>query len=228
MTHTTCTTSKHRGLRAVRHLALGGVVIAALAACSGGGKSATTTTPKPASSAATSAATTAPAPTTTTTTLTTGPAHLAPPAPASAQASSANGAGDLAAPIKDQVTQAFGAYLDAAVGTPLGTGGQAKLDALLTPNALAKLTPQSRDALADENMPPVNGIKLDQANLALDGFAGPDQSLSVVNATIALQVSGTTAGGAVTIKRNGTLTFVNDGTAWKIDAFNLNVERDTP
>jgi hypothetical protein len=226
MTHTTCTTSKHRGLRAVRHHALGGVVIVALAACSGGGKIATTTTPKPASSAATTAATTAPAPTTTT--LSTGPAHLAAPAPASAQASSANGAGDLAVPIKDQVTQAFGAYLDAAIGTPLGTGGPAQLDALLTPNALGKLTPQSRDALADENMPPVNGIKLDKANLALDGFAGPDQSLSVVNATIDIQVSGTAAAGPVTIKRNGTLTFVNDGTAWKIDAFNLNVERDTP
>jgi hypothetical protein len=202
------------------------VVIVALAACSGGGKSATTTTPKPASSAAATTATT-PAPTTTT--LTTGPAHLAAPAPAAAQASSANGAGDLAAPIKDQVTQAFGAYLDAAIGTPLGTGGPAQLDALLTPNALAKLTPQSRDALADENMPPVNGIKLDKATMTLDGFAGPDQSLSVVNATIDLQVSGTAStGGAVTIKRNGTLTFVNDGTAWKIDAFNLNVERDTP
>ena len=32
----------------------------------------------------------------------------------------------------------------------------------------------------------------------------------------------------VKIARTGTLTFVNDGGTWRIDAFNLNVERDIP
>jgi hypothetical protein len=57
---------------------------------------------------------------------------------------------------------------------------------------------------------------------------GPDLAM-VINATIDLQVSAATPSGApVTIVRRGTLTFVNDGGAWKIDAFDLSVARDLP
>jgi hypothetical protein len=57
---------------------------------------------------------------------------------------------------------------------------------------------------------------------------GPDQAM-VVTVGLDLQVSAATPAGApVKIIRNGTLTYVSDGGTWKIDSFNLNVERDTP
>jgi hypothetical protein len=51
----------------------------------------------------------------------------------------------------------------------------------------------------------------------------------VVNAALDEAVSASTPGGSpVRITRTGTLTFVNDGGTWKIDSFNLAVERDIP
>src|SRR5438067_756497 len=78
-----------------------------------------------------------------------------------------------------------------------------------------------RDALADEGLPALAAVKADRANVALDAFAGPDQT-TIVNASLDQQLSAATpTGAAVKIVRNGTLTFVTEGGAWKIDAFNL-------
>ena len=71
-------------------------------------------------------------------------------------------------------------------------------------------------------------MKLDHGDVTLDAFMGPDLSM-VVNAFVDLQVSAATLSGSpVTIVRRGTLTFVNDGGTWKIDAFDLSVARDLP
>lgn len=197
------------------------LVASALAACSGSGSksvaSTTATTPAP---------TTTVAPTTTT--LATGPADLGVPAVATAHGTSALGSGDLDPVVRDQVAAALHTYLNAASGTPLGSGAPAVLDNVLTTAAMARLTPESRDALVDEGLSALAAVKVDHADVAFDAFMGPDSAM-VVNAAVDLQVSASTTSGApVTIVRRGTLTFVPDGGTWKIDAFDLTVARDLP
>jgi hypothetical protein len=204
-------------------------LVAVLAACSGGGSSNKQTA---SSSVQTSTTTAAPAVTTTaaptTTTLTTGPADLGAPSIVAAQTVSAGGTAAIDPTLQSQIADAVHTYLNAASGTPLGTGQAAVLDGVLTAAAAGRLTPASRDALTDEGLPALAGVKADHTNLAIDAFVGPDQS-TVVNATVDIAVSATeTSGGAVKIARTGTLTFVNDGGTWRIDAFQLNVERDVP
>ncbi len=212
---------------AVAALALGGL----LAACSGGGGGS-----KPAAAAGTVSVTTeAPKPTEppttvlpTTTTLATGAADLGPPNVTAAEATGAAGTGPLDPTVQGQIVDAIHTYENAAIGTPLGTGQAAVLDGVLTPAAAARLTPPTRDALADEGMPAYAAIKADQADVSLEGFTGPDQTM-VVSAAVAFQISASTPTGApVKIVRNGSLTFVSDGGTWKIDSFDLAVERDIP
>ena len=166
--------------------------------------------------------------TTTSTTLATGPADLGVPAIASAEGTSALGTGDLDPAIRDQIAAALRRYLNAASGTPLGSGTPAVLDNVLTPAAMARLTPQTRDALVDEGLSALSTVKLDHSAVTLDAFMGPDLAM-VVNAGVDMQISAATpTGSPVTIIRRGTLTFVNDGGTWKIDAFDLSVARDVP
>jgi hypothetical protein len=210
-------------------LAVGAVAVAAvLAACTGGGSSKQAAS----SGAPTSAATTSPSATTTlaptTTTLATGAADLGVPSIVAAQTTGIEGTGAIDPTLQTQITDAVHTYVNAATGTPLGTGQAAVLDGVLTAAAATRLTPASRDALTDEGLPALAGVKTDRANVAIDAFVGPDQTM-VVNAAIDVAVSAVEAGGgAVKIARTGTLTFVNDGGTWRIDAFQLNVERDVP
>ncbi|HKA04036.1 MAG TPA: hypothetical protein VKD67_06885 [Acidimicrobiales bacterium] len=217
--HTTVIGEQHRPPRSIAAFIV--LVAAALAACSGGGS-------KPAAPSMTA---TTPAPTTvapTTSTRATGPADLGVPAVATAQGTSALGTGDLDPVIRDQVAAALRTYLNAASGTPLGSGAPAVLDNVLTPAAMARLTPETRDALVDEGLSALAAVKVDHADVALDAFMGPDTAM-VVNAAVDLQLSASTPSGApVTIVRRGTLTFVPDGGTWKIDAFDLSVARDLP
>ena len=207
-------------------------VVAVLAACSGGGSASTdkgaTTAATRSSSVAGGAGTTATTTRPTTTTLATGAADLGTPTVTGAEATSADGTAALDPTLQTQIADAVHAYVNAATGTPLGTGKPAVLDGVLTAAATTRLTPPTRDALTDEGLPALAAVKTDRANVTIDAFTGPDQSM-VVNAAIDVAVSASTPGGSpVKIVRNGTLTFVNDGGTWKIDAFNLAVERDIP
>jgi hypothetical protein len=199
-----------------------------LAACSGGGESKQAASSAPATSGASSTAAPTTVAPTTTTTLTTGPADLGAPTITAAQTTGVDGTGAIDPTLQTQVTDAVHTYLNVATGTPLGTGQAAVLDGVLTAGAAGRLTAASRDALTDEGLPALAAVKTDHANLTIDAFVGPDQT-TVVNAVIDLAVSAIEAGGgAVKIARSGTLTFVNDGGTWRIDAFQLNVERDVP
>jgi hypothetical protein len=220
----------HQHARRAPLLVVGAVALAGvLAGCSGGGGStqqATTSAPSPTTSAP--IVTTAAPTSTTSTTLATGPADLGSPAVVAGQTSSAGGTGALDPSLQTQITDAVHTYVNAASGTPLGTGKAAVLDGVLTTAAASRLTAASRDALTDEGLPALGGVKTDHANVAIDAFIGPDQSV-VVNATIDVGVTAKQPGGGpVKIARTGTLTFVNDGGTWRIDAFNLNVDRDIP
>jgi hypothetical protein len=213
---------QHRRRRAATAFALGAVAV--LAACSGGG--AKPAVPSSTAASAPSAPSTTVAPTTRT--RPTGPADLGAPTISSAHGTSALGTGELDPAVRDQIAAALHTYLNAASGTPLGSGAPAVVDNVLTAAAVARLTPATRDALVDEGLSALSAVKLDHAAVTLDAFMGPDLAM-VVNAAVDLQVSATTPSGSpVTIVRRGTLTFVNDGGAWKIDAFDLSVARDLP
>jgi hypothetical protein len=217
----------HQHARRRPLLAVGAIALAAvLAACSGGGgtKQAAPTSAAPATTAGATTTTVV----ATTTTLATGPADLGAPSIVAAQTVSATGTTTLDPTLQAQITDAVHTYVNAASGTPLGTGQAAVLDGVLTAAAASRLTPTSRDALTDEGLPALGGVKADHTNVGIDAFVGPDQT-TVVNATVDMAVSATEpGGGAVKIARSGTLTFVNDGGTWRIDAFQLNVERDVP
>ena len=135
------------------------------------------------STTAAAAVTTTAAPTTTTTTLVTGPADLGAPSIVAAQTVSAGGTTAIDPTLQAQIADAVHTYVNAASGTPLGTGQAAVLDGVLTAAAAGRLTAASRDALTDEGLPPLAGVKTDHTNVAIDAFVGPDQS-TVVNATI--------------------------------------------
>jgi hypothetical protein len=203
-----------------------------VAACSGGSSKSASSSSSSSSPSSQASSTSAKKATTTSrqppTTLTTGAANLGAPIVVVAKGSSALGSGDLPPDIRAQIVKAVQAYENAATGTPLGTGKKANINGLLTTSALSHLTAQRRQALVDEGIPALAGVKASHSNVSLDGFLGPDH-LWVVNANIDLQVSASTPGGTPAgLKRTGVLTFVNDAGAWKIDAFNVSVEREIP
>jgi hypothetical protein len=206
---------------------LGALVVAAtaalaLVACSGGHKA----SPR-ATAASTTIATRAPRPTTTTVVV--GKAVvLALPTLDVAKATSAAGTANLDRRIARDVTAAVRTYLNLAVGAPLGTGHKAAIASLLTANARARLTARTRNVLVDEGLVPLGAIKADRNKVALDAFYGPDGGI-VVNAALDVQVNAKTAKGQpVRVVRRGTLTYVIDANRWRIDSFDLNVERDLP
>jgi hypothetical protein len=213
-----------RARRAVVAVGAAGLLCIA-AACSGGGNA-----PGAAPTSTVAASTIRPttvAPTTTTT-LAVGAVDLGAPTVAGAQTDGSAGPGPLDPTIQAQIVDAVHTYENAAIGTPLGTGQAAVLNSVLTATAAARLTPPNRDALVDEGMPAMAAIKAERDNVTLHGLTGPDET-TIVEAAVDLQISARTpVGSPVTIVRNGSLTFVNDGGIWKIDSFALNVQRSLP
>jgi hypothetical protein len=212
-----------RARRAV--VAVGAAGLLCIAAACSGGASAPAAAPTSTVAASTIPPTTV-APTTTT--LAVGAVDLGPPTVAGAQTDGSAGVAALDPTIQAQVVDAVHAYENAAIATPLGTGQAAVLNSVLTAAAAARLTPPNRDALVDEGMPAMAAIKAERDNVTLHGLTGPDET-TIVEATVDLQISARTpVGSPVSIVRNGSLTFVDDGGTWKIDSFALNVQRSLP
>lgn len=119
-------------------------------------------------------------------------------------------------------------YLQAAVVTPLRTGGPAgDLAPLFNPPALAQVVPGGSDRFAfiDENLPPVSDLRSERAVAGLTGLAGTDGTVSVVTAGLELRLIGHVAGAPVTIVRTGELVLMPEGGTWRIDAYDIKVVR---
>jgi hypothetical protein len=119
-------------------------------------------------------------------------------------------------------------YLQAAVVTPLRTGGPAgDLAPLFNPPALAQVVPGGPDRFAfiDENLPPVSDLRSERAVAGLTGLAGTDGTVSVVTAGLELRLIGHVAGAPVTIVRTGELVLMPEGGTWRIDAYDIKVVR---
>jgi hypothetical protein len=119
-------------------------------------------------------------------------------------------------------------YLEAAVLTPLRTGGPAgDLTPLFNPPALERVVPGGPDRFAfiDENLPPVSDLRSERAVAGLTGLAGTDGTVSVVTAGLDLRLIGHVAGAPVTVVRTGELVLMPTGGRWRIDAYEIKVVR---
>ena len=119
-------------------------------------------------------------------------------------------------------------YLEAAVLTPLRSGGPAgDLTPLFTPPAAQRVMTVGPDrfAVIDENLPPVSDVRAESAVAGLNGLAGPDGIMSVVTAGLDLRLIGHINGALVRVTRTGELVLMPEGGTWRIDAYDIQVTR---
>lgn len=119
-------------------------------------------------------------------------------------------------------------YLDAAVLTPLRSGGPAgDLTPFFTPLSVARVMSigPDRGAFIDEGLPPVTELRRQAGVATLTGLAGPDSVLSIVSAQLDLRLTGRVDGAPLTVVRTGELILLLDGPTWRIDAWDLKVTR---
>jgi hypothetical protein len=201
------------------------MLAAVLVACSG--SSSTSATSSPETTAAPTTTTTTTAASTTTTALADVSSAIGTPTIASAGTIGPAGNTDTLS-VADKIQTAVADYERIAIGTALN-GSTGDLSGVLTAEAAKTLTPEQRAALTDEATVRAAAVSAGTNSIALTGYSGADGAISVVNAVLSLNLSGTTAAGtSFTIKRSGNLTLVDDGGTWRIDSFDLSVDRDLP
>lgn len=126
------------------------------------------------------------------------------------------------------VLETLNRYLEAAVLTPLRTGGPAgDLTPLFNPPALARVVPGGVDRFAfiDENLPPVSDLRSERAVAGLTALAGQDGKISVVTAGLDLHLVGHVAGAPISVVRTGEVVLMPEGNTWRIDAYDIKVVR---
>ena len=126
------------------------------------------------------------------------------------------------------VLETLNRYLDAAIVTPLRTGGPAgDLTPLFNRPALERVAPGGVDRFAfiDENLPPVSDLRSERSVAGLTALAGRDGKVSVVTAGLDLRLIGHIAGTPVTVVRTGELVLMPEGSTWRIDAYDIKVVR---
>ena len=118
-------------------------------------------------------------------------------------------------------------YLDAAVLTPLRSGGPAgDLAPSFTPLAVDRATAApDRAAFVDEGLPAATDIRALAAVATLTALAGADGTVSVVSATLDLRLAAQAGGAPATVARTGDLVLLPDGGTWKIDAYDIRASR---
>ena len=126
------------------------------------------------------------------------------------------------------VLETLNRYLEAAILTPLRTGGPAgDLTPLFNRPALERVAPGGVDRFAfiDENLPAVSDLRSERAVAGLTALAGRDGKVSVVTAGLDLRLIGHIAGEPVTVVRTGELVLMPEGSTWRIDAYDIQVVR---
>jgi hypothetical protein len=122
-------------------------------------------------------------------------------------------------------------WLASAVVGPLFTGQPAgDLSGVFTAAALERLAsdPAARPSLVDEGLPPAStAITAERANVALASVAGPDEVVAVVAAQLDIQLRAQGPTMDVDVNHHGEVVLVQDGGAWKIDAFSVTAARDS-
>ena len=213
--------------------ALVALMVVVLAACSGGGKdssSISVRTVVPTTTATTNGGSaTTPLATTTTTIAKSGVSIAAPTIGAVAIESTAGEEGKLDPTLQAQVLDTVTKYVQLAVTAPLaGSTTPVAVDQFLTASAVSALTADRRAVLTDEGVPAMQSAQATTDTVSITGLVGTDSQIGAVSARLELVIAGTTNGVATSIKRSGDLTLVPDNGAWRIDAFDMSVERNLP
>jgi len=137
--------------------------------------------------------------------------------------------GKLDPTLQSQVLDTLTRYVQLAVAAPLsGTTHPVAVEQFLTAQATTSLTPEGRAVLTDEGVPAMQSAQSSTDSVTLTGLLGADSQTSVVSAHLELVIGGTTSGVPASIKRSGDLTLIPENGAWRIDAFDMSVERDLP
>lgn len=131
--------------------------------------------------------------------------------------------------VVDQVTDLVRTYVQRATIDPL-TGKDADgVAELFTPFTAATLEGPDGASLVDEGLGrATRDITANTATVNLDGLADGAGNLVLLAASVALDLETATEDGPLRISRLGELVLVPDGFEWKIDSYDLAVERDTP
>jgi len=117
-------------------------------------------------------------------------------------------------------------YLEAAVLTPLRSGGPAgDLGPLFTSLADDRATGADRAAFVDEGLPAASDVQSEAAVATLTALGGADGTVSVVSASLNLRLKAQAAGAPLTVSRTGELVLLPDGGTWRIDAYDIRVSR---
>jgi hypothetical protein len=143
--------------------------------------------------------------------------------------SAAGEEGKLDAALQSQVLDTVTKYVQLAISAPLaGSTTPVAVDQFLTAHATTALTADRRAVLTEEGVPAMQSAQATTNTVTITGLVGTDSQMGVVNAHLDLVIAGTTKGVAASIKRSGDLTLIPDSGGWRIDAFDMSVERDLP
>ena len=130
--------------------------------------------------------------------------------------------------VRTKVLAAVSTYVNAATVKPLQTGAvdDAALATTLGPAATQRATGLDRGTLVDEGIPKATGrIRVNTLPVKLTALADESGRIVVVTAVLDSIARTRTAKGAITISRKGELVFTPEGDTWKIDGYDLAVER---
>jgi hypothetical protein len=130
--------------------------------------------------------------------------------------------------VRTKILAAVSTYVNAATVKPLQTGAvdDAALATTLGPAATQRAAGLDRVTLVDEGIPKAKGrIRVNTLPVKLTALADASGRIVVVTAVLDSIARTRTAKGAVTISRKGELVFTPEGDTWKIDGYDLAVER---
>lgn len=122
-------------------------------------------------------------------------------------------------------------YLDVGTLAPLRSGGGAgDLSPFFTSGAGPRVAPGAPDraAFVDEGLPPATGVSGNAGPATLTALAGSDGTISVVTARLDLRLRAEVDGTSVIITRTGELVLMPEDGSWRIDAYDIRVNRDSP
>jgi hypothetical protein len=144
----------------------------------------------------------------------------------------ASAGGDVALDEATQqaVVDAAQAYVDAATIAPLmtgtvGDGYDALFDAAVSTNA----TGPDRAALTDDGIAvATKSPEVTATPVRIDALADKDGKILLLGATFDVDVRAESAGGPMSVHRTNELTYAPVDGTWKITAYHVDVQRDTP
>ncbi|MEZ5171672.1 MAG: hypothetical protein R3A49_13150 [Acidimicrobiia bacterium] len=142
---------------------------------------------------------------------------------------SAGTATDMAPGVVEAIRSRLDAYVQQAMVAPLLGEEPTELAGLFTPFAATRLDGPDRESLIDAGIGPATADLMSNGAAAnLTGLADKDGRIVVVAASLFVDIETQVEDGPVHITRSGEVVLVPEGFDWKIDSFDLAVQREVP